>query len=573
MLLIVADTLRADRLGAYGYDRPTSPNIDHELAARGLTFEAAYSQSPWTLPSMISLFTSRYPGELLGDDPTTFGLPAELETLPEKMRGLGYRTGGFVANALLQERNGFARGFDTYYFPPVQRDHRRHAENVTARALDWLASSTEAAGGETPFFLYLHFMDPHDPYDNSDMVDGRSPFYPDYEGDLLGVGIGEFLDGEKHRDNPTVGVPAEDVAHLSALYDAEVRYLDRAIGEFLAAIPEQVLANTLIIFTADHGEELYDHGWWLHARTVFDELIRVPLIMRWDGRLSAGRRVQDIVRLLDLTPTIAAAVGLEPSSDWAGLDLLPYLSGGATLPRLSAFARAWTHNRPLRAGLVVGHKKLVLFNRNERQYQPGDNERIALSVDRRRIPHRALYDLAADPGERDNLLEAAPDHPDLVRLQRGIHGRLDRQMSGLRVIASGLSPGSRLTGRIELTPVPAGWVSYFLADADRVEQQSSEVRFELSAESLDKGFVIQGEIGKLEVLEAAIDGVPLAAGQIRAGEAPWRGVAVEATSLRHEGWPAGVEKPTLHVWYREVDRSVAPQDAETRRRLEALGYL
>ncbi len=577
VLLIVVDTLRADRLGAYGYDRPTSPNIDRQLAGKGITLEAAYSQSPWTLPSMISLFTSRYPGELLGDDPTTFGLPAALETLPERMRGLGYRTAGFTANALLQERNGFARGFETYYFPPVQRDHRRHAENVTSRALDWLATQASplqgAAGGEKPFFLYLHFMDPHDPYDNPDMVDGRSPFYPDYDGELLGAKIGEFLDRQNQRDDPTSGVAAEDVAHFGALYDMEVRYLDRAIGEMLAAIPPQVLADTLIVFTADHGEELYDHGWWLHARSVFEELIRVPLIVRWDRRLPAGRRSGDTVRLLDLTPTIVAAAGGDASPDWAGVDLLPHLRDKAPLPRLSAFASAATRNRPLRAGLVAGGKKLALFNRNERQHEPGRNERIALEVDRRRLPRQALYDLRADPEERRNLLQATPDHADLKRLQRGIHDRLNRQMTGLRVIASGLAPGSRLSGRLELEESPAAWISYFLAGADRVEQEGSEIYFELTADALDKGFLVRGEIGAIESLEAAVDGVPLGASQIRAGGGPWSGDAVAARGLTLEGWPAASEKPALHVWYRRVERDVPAADAETRRRLEALGYL
>ena len=567
VLLIVVDTLRADRLGAYGYGRPTSPNIDRELAGKGVTLETAYSQSPWTLPSMISLFTSRYPGELLDDNPSTFGLPAHLETLPERMRGLGYRTAGFVANALLRDQNGFARGFETYYFPPVQRDHRRHAENLTSRARDWLKTV-----GEERFFLYLHFMDPHDPYDNSDMVDGRSPFYPDYDGELTGVGIGEFLDREKQRADPTVGVAAEDVAHWSALYDMEVRYLDRALGELLAAIPEQVLAETLIVFTADHGEELYDHGWWLHARTVFQELIRVPMIVRWDRRLPAGRRLDGTVRLLDLTPTILSAVGGEASSDWAGVDLLPYLEGTDPLPRLSAFASAATRNRPLRAGLVAGGKKLMLFNRNERQVEPDENERGALEVDRRRLPRQALYDLRVDPGERRNLLRAVPDHPDLKRLQRGIHAQLNRQLTGLRVIASGLAPGSRLTGRLELD-APATWVSYFLADDDRVEQQGSEIRFELTADALDKGFVVRGDARTLQALAAAVDGVPLDASRIRAGGRPWQGGAVAAHGLTLDGWLAASEEAVLHVWYYKVERDVPAEDAETRRRLEALGYL
>ncbi len=569
ILLVVVDTLRFDRLGSYGYGRATSPEIDRRIARKGVVLESAYSQSPWTLPSMISLMTSRHPGELLGDDPTTYGLPPGLETLPQRLGSLGYRTAGFVANALLHPGNNFARGFETYYSAPRQRDHRRHAENVTSRASAWLrAYRTE------PFFLYLHFMDPHDPYDNADLVNARSPFYPGYDGPMVGRSFSEFIEGEKDRNDPTVGVPAEDVAHWSALYDSEVRYMDRELGKFLALIPADVLANTLVVFTADHGEELYDHGWWLHARTVFEELIRVPLIVRWDRAIPADRRIEGTVRLLDLAPTLVAAAAGEPVPGWQGVDLLPALTSDRPLPRLAAFASASTKNRPLRAGLVLDGFKLTLFNRNERQFEPDRNQRIALEVDRRRLPYEALYDLARDPREGHNLLLTDPSGGGRRRrMERLIHIQLNRQIDGLRVIAGGLTPGHRLSGTLRLANTPEGWFSYFLEAGDRVEHDGSELRFELTGNSFEKGFIVLGDPGIIKHVEVRIDGEAAGDAAIRLGGRPWTGSPAPG-SLEHPGWPVETARPGLHIWYRTAGRTqLADQEGETRKRLEALGYL
>ena len=569
ILLVVADTLRYDRLTSYGYHRETSPAIDREIARKGVVLETAYSQSPWTLPSMVSLMTSRHPGELLGDDPTTFGLPPEVATLPERLQGLGYRTAGFVANALLRPGNGFARGFETFDSPPRQRDDRSNAENLTARARDWLRVNS----GET-FFLYLHFMDPHDPYGNADVVDGRSPFFPDYQGRLLEQSFDDFLAQERKRDDPTTGVPAQDVAHWSALYDSEVRYMDRALGELLESIPPDVLRRTLVVFTADHGEELHDHGWWLHARTVFEELVHVPLLVRWDGVIPAGRRIAGTVRLLDLMPTLVAAAGGEPSPEWQGVDLLPVLRDGRPLPRLPAFADAFTKNRPLRAGVVLDGFKLAVFNRNEPLTDPRPDEAAVNEVDRRRLPLAALYDLARDPRERHNLLERDPTGGGRrERMERLLHGQLDRQLAGLRVIADALPVGQRLGGALQLDRAPEGWLPYFLEDEDRVEADGAELRFELTGGVLAKGFIVLGDPGVVRHVEAWIGDTSLDDSAIRLANRPWSAAPTPVAALELPAWPEEPDGPSLLLWYRDPRRTPLAEDDETRRRLEALGYL
>jgi arylsulfatase len=151
---------------------------------------------------------------------------------------------------------------------------------------------------DRPFFLYLHYIDPHDPYDNPEVVGNRSPFEGEYKGPVAGDRVHGIYAGKIALLDP-----ARDLAHISALYDSEVHYVDRAIGEVLASLRPEVLAHTLVALTADHGEELVDHGGWKHGQTLYEEQIHVPLIWRWDGHVPAGRRLAGTVRLLDVAPT------------------------------------------------------------------------------------------------------------------------------------------------------------------------------------------------------------------------------------------------------------------------------
>ncbi len=567
VLFILVDTLRADHLTPYGYARDTSPRIARLLADRGVVVETAYSQAPWTVPSAVSYMTSRYPGDLLHGPMESYAIPEGVETLAEHFAGKGYETAAFYGNFVLRDANGFGRGFATRYTPPAgPESNLLHADSVNARALPWIRSHQRR-----PFFLYVHYMDPHDPYDNSEVVDGRSPFYPQYRGKLSGQWVHGVYTGGLPLDDP-----AEDVAHLTALYDTEIHYVDRAIGDLLSALDPEVLADTLVVLTADHGEELYDHGGWKHGQTLYQEQIRVPLLFRWDRRLPAGRRLAGTVQLLDLLPTLAAAAGSEPSAAWQGRSLLPALAGEAPLERRPAFAQHLASG-PLRAAAIAGHKKLLFFNREEPFTATNGLIEHLWRLDLGRLARRELYDLEADPGEKSNRVSAEPTVA--AALEPVIAEHLDRALPGLKILASGLPAGSRLSGRIVLQDPAAEWHPYFLAPADRVTVSGSEVGFELVGEAaedgpLEKGLWFPGEVAGLARIEARLSE---GAVEILVGEsAAYRGGAVAAAELRAAGRPARPPErhPALRLWSRApAVGPPRPSDAEVEKGLRALGYI
>ncbi len=551
VLFILVDTMRFDHLTPYGYKRATTPEIARTLAAPGAVMEEAYSQAPWTLPSAVSYMTSRYPGEILGDDAGAYGIPKEVESLPEALEKLGYETGGFFANKVLHEGNGFGRGFRTFFSPPSlsgkgQGEGQPDAAELTGRALPWLTAHRDG-----PFFLYVHYVDPHDPYENPEIVNNRSPFEAPYDGPITGRHVHGVYNGRVQLTDPE-----RDTEHLKALYDSEIHYVDGFIGRLIDSIPPEVLKNTLIVLTADHGEEFHEHGGWKHGFTLYEDQIHVPLLVRWDGHIPAGSRLSGTVRLIDLVPTLVQASGGKAAKSWEGVDLMPALTGKEALPRLAAFAQHMMIG-PLRAAAVLDRKKLILFNPRT-PYTPADELQAHLwTQDLARLKRVEMYDLARDGKEKNDL---APSSPGQVgELQPLIHRQLDRQMPGMRVFASGFPAGSRLQGSVVLNRPPARWISYFLAEGDHVELAGNRVSFDLVGEVVEKGFLLEGDLGGVQSVEARLNGQPLPAGQIFVG----RAVA-----------PAS-KGPTLRVWapatHRPPSANAAP-NPETEQRLRALGY-
>jgi arylsulfatase A-like enzyme len=542
ILFILVDTLRRDHLTPYGYKRETSPEIQSRLALPGAVVEEAYSQAPWTLPSVVSFLTGRYPGDLLNADMTSFGIPDEVPPLPELLARLGYQTGGFIANPSLHAGAGFGRGFRTFFAPPAEIEWmKKHADTVNAHAVPWLR-----AHQDRPFFAYIHYIDPHDPYENPDMdrFGGRSPFMPDYAGPVAGNWIHGIYNG-----NIQLADPERDIPYIRALYDSEVRYVDRHIGELLASLDPKVLANTLVVLTADHGEELYDHGGWKHGQTLYDEQIHVPLILRWDGHIQPGTRLRGTVRLVDLVPTLVGVArgtaGGKSDPAWSGIDLLPALTGGA-LPRRPAFAQHLTSG-PLRAAAILDRRKLILYNERE-PFQPADPMQAHLfDVDAARFRREELYDLTRDPGERSNVVGA---NGQAARpLSEIIHQRLAPFLPGTRVVTDGALPGARLSGTITFQRAPQRWVPYFLGPADRVELSGNRIEFDLLAEPIDKGFRLEGDPGRVEAVTLSVDGRPVAPGR-----------AVSSGNLKI--WTPGKQAVARR-----------PADPETEKRLRSLGYL
>ncbi|HEX4952891.1 MAG TPA: sulfatase [Thermoanaerobaculia bacterium] len=572
VLFILVDTLRADHLTPYGYGRDTSPHIASLLAERGVVAERAYAQAPWTVASAVSYMTGRYPGELLYGPMDGYAIPAETPTLAETFAARGYDTAAFYANYVLRDGNGFGRGFATRWVPPATPDSNfLHADAANARAIPWLR-----AHQHRPFFLYLHYMDPHDPYDSPELVDGRSPFYPGYRGRFAGGWVHGLYTGRLQLDDQV-----DDLAHLTALYDSEIHYVDRALGEVLGELAPEVAANTLIVLTSDHGEELYEHGGWKHGQTLYEEQIRVPLIFRWDRRLPAGRRLAGAVELVDLAPTLAAAIGAPPLPEARGMDLLPALAGEQELPRRPVFAQHLASG-PLRSALVLAGKKLILFSHAD-PFSPANWQFEHLwRLDLSRLARRELYDLDADPGEKANQVASRPA---VATALEGLTGSyLDRSLRGLRLVASGLGPGQALTVELSLAQEPAGWHAYFLANEDRVHVAGRKVTLRLVGEQAgvgqaEKGLWLEGEGGGVESLVVRTHGgdgeaAPVA---VLLGEGtPWRGGPVEAARLLASSRPQAPETGVaLRLWTRPaaVAGGAPAIDAEVVESLKALGYL
>lgn len=565
VLFILVDTLRADHLQAYGYARQTAPNVQREIAERGTVVQTAYSQAAWTLPSVISLMTSREPGELLSGSLGAYGLPEGIETLAERFSRLGYETGGFYGNPTLHAGIGFARGFDTFYGPPVVIESLQlHADSVTSHAEAWLHAHQDG-----PFFMYLHLIDPHDPYENSEIVDNRSPFEAEpYHGKVAGSWIHGIWLGRMHLENP-----AADLAHITALYDSEIHYADRYLGQVLATLAPEVAKNTLIVLTADHGEELFDHGGWKHGQSVYDEQIHVPLLVRWDGHVPAGRRLAGTARLLDLLPTLNAAAGGVPDPAWQGTNLLPALLGKEPVPRQAALAEALSGG-PLRAAVMLDGKKLMLFNRRS-PFLPADRQQERLwTLDLERMQRAELYDLAADAHERRNLASAEPGA--VAERATLIARQLNRELPGVRILLSGLPPGARASGSIAFDKPPTRWNSYFLDDNDRVELHGARLTFDLQGDALEKGILVEGDFSTLRSVAATgAKDAPAIAVLVGDGKRYANG-DVPLAALGAPSLPAAPGGPTLRIWLaanRGAQSSHAEENEETLRRLRALGYI
>jgi len=392
VLLWVVDTLRADHLEIYGYQRETAPRLA-ELARDGVVFERTYATSSWTKPSTASLLTGLTP-ERHRATTRAHLLDGRLRLLPEYLKDLGYHTAAFVTNPWTTPSWGFGRGFDGF----SELLGRPRAENVLQAVLRHLDGDI----GD-PFFLYVHTLDPHGPYTPPPSF--RERWAPD---PAL-----RFPNPKKIKPD----TPPEDLETAVAAYDGEISYGDEAFGRVLDRLREDGLYDdALIIFTSDHGEELGDHGRGEHGRTLFEEVVKVPLVMKLPGNRHAGARVAVPVSIVDLVPSVLAVVGSELEAPLDGIDLLPLLDGeaGAT-PERSFFLDldlVYAREERNRArGLIQGPYKYVEVVRPE--------------------PARLLFQLATDPEERQNLVDVAPEIAD--RLSQRLREHESRVLEGFQL--------------------------------------------------------------------------------------------------------------------------------------------
>ena len=436
VLLITIETLRADHVGGYGYRRNTTPNLDR-LAAQGARFDNTVAQAPFTLPSVASIMTGRTPpNHGVRNHPAI--LAPEITTLAEQFQAAGYQTAGMTRHTWLRRKSGLDQGFDTY-------DNNKFSAGLDARSLslaavDWL----EARDPGKPFFLWLHFLDPHLPYTPSypysvlyrndddeprakhlrsmlaverntfeptpyaDIPGGPHydlvfPYYPDNAA-LLDLAFWRrsrgsiFFDGARYA--------GETVREVKDLYDGAIAYTDDNIARIMKTLDELGLDETTVVaVTGDHGEAFGEHDvYFTHDFTLYDEVLRVPLVMRYPPAIEAGTAIPQQVRLMDLAPTLLELSGIEPTTlgDIDAVSLVPLVEGGS-LPYLDAYAESAP-----RRSMFPEHKR-VYFDGNRGKWRMVRTDQWKLI----RIPHPdgdryELYDLVNDPNETSNLYDELP---------------------------------------------------------------------------------------------------------------------------------------------------------------------
>lgn len=369
VVLVSIDTLRRDHVSLYGYRRKTTPAID-AFARDAVTFEDAASTSSWTLPAHASLLTSLYP-TAHGAVNLNRGLPPGLPGLPSSLRKAGFFSQAMVTHLYLSAAYGFRAEFERHrYFPETR------AKELTDRALGFLRAFCDR-----DYFLFLHYYDPHWHYDPPPPFD-RS-FDPGYRGKITGV----WWDFKKETRET---IAQRDLEHLIALYDGEILSTDRQLDRLFREMKRLGLfERALVVLTSDHGEEFLDHGSWEHQKTLYEEQLRIPLVVKLPQGEAAGLRVREQVRLVDVAPTVLDALGLDIPPSFQGKSLLPFVRGGAT----EGFPRdAWSETEHTLDG---SHK--VALRRGK-----GGQKWIA-SFRAGSLDDVEVYALDSDPGEKQNL--------------------------------------------------------------------------------------------------------------------------------------------------------------------------
>jgi arylsulfatase len=399
-ILIVADALRADHMSLYGYGRPTTPRLD-ALARHGVVFEGAWSQAACTFPSVNSLLTSQPTSSFLGEPPGIRRSLAGRGSLAERLRAAGWRTWAVSASWIVRATSspvndwggGYAAGFDVF----DESCANEPAGCVNEIAVDLLDS---IEGTDERFFLYLHYLDPHDPYrppPNHERVfarpfDGRAATARGEPNPLARI---------LYRGEGVDAVPTAEVRQLVDLYDEEIRYLDREIERLFEVLRQRGwLSETVIVLASDHGESFLDHGHLQHCRTVFEDQVRTPLVVWAPGSGRAGRRAGP-ARNLDIVPTIldglgVAVAGVPP----AGRSLWPVVEGAALAEGIATSAQGpWE-------SATDGRFKWIENVREE---------------------GGSLFDLERDPAEQHDV---AATHPELrERLDRALDEERSRAAS------------------------------------------------------------------------------------------------------------------------------------------------
>lgn len=392
VIIVLVDTLRADHLSGYGYHRETSPFID-EFASHSVVFERARSQSSCTFPSVNSLMTSRYPDVFARQGKDQFGIPEQYPAIAEILDDLGYSTVAVSQSPVVRKNpskhnpnGGFDRGFDRF----VEGCVWKHGRCLNHRIF------SELENVQPPFFLYLHYMEPHAPYYHP--PDHQLKFTGDYEGfDFISDGNPKPIGKMIYDGGPSYEIRERDIQHLVDLYDDEILYFDGIFRQLLERLESLgLLEETMIVFASDHGEEFLEHDHISHCRGVWDTVTHVPLIFKIPG--VDGQRIDSAVQNLDIVPTILDYLAID--SDGFGFE-------GDSL-------RALIEGRETSTRYAFAHQT---------QFFSSDDGRFHLILDGSENQF-TLFDIRIDPLEQNDLYD--PLHPE----HRPLRDALDSWFAG-----------------------------------------------------------------------------------------------------------------------------------------------
>ena len=375
VVIIGIDTCRKDHMSLYDYPYATTPELE-KLAKESVIFHNAVSTSPWTLPSFASLFTACYPTVHGAYGQFNSAFHPIRKSVPNGVREMsraGLKTQAFVNAPFLLPEFGFPRGFDDYDASRSDNAHIRRADATFSAAMEWAG-----AHKSKPFFLFIHLFDPHLNYDPpaGHLQRLQELTGLDYKGPLE-VPFSHF---KSIRSGEVVLTP-EDWAYVKMLYDAEISFVDEWCGRFIAFLKEQGLYDkTMLVVCSDHGEEFMDHNGFEHGHTQYQELVNVPLIIKYPGSRDAGEHVHDPVSLVDIMPTVFDVLSLETPAEFQGKSLSP-------VPSRPVFSEHVLYGRETKA-VVVYPWKLIAHYRFEKV---------------------ELYNLQDDPAEKNDVHQQEPE--------------------------------------------------------------------------------------------------------------------------------------------------------------------
>lgn len=392
IILISIDTLRADHLGIYGYERETSPNID-SLASESAMFANVYASSPWTLSSHVSMLTAlnSVNHQVYQDNEK---MDPDLVTVAEMLRVNDYYCSAFTGGGFVSSVFGFADGFDSYYERTDEVLLDKAAELTFRDVARWIDSNKNKN-----YFLFVHTYQPHDPY--ACPAPYKTMFLSE-KSKWSNINLTGHLGGKNAIFKE---LPEDDRQNIIDLYDAEIRYTDeKLIGPLVQKLKDMALYDsTMIIFTSDHGEEFYEHGGWGHGHSLYDESLKVPLLIKFPNSKYMGSKVEHIVSLVDIVPTILDEMDIDSSPyDFDGVSLIPLLKGKEKKDRVflsDVGENILNLHLPQKIASNEGQKKVIL-NKSLRsqnldffKYPPPSTKVIE------------LFDLSVDPGEYTNIVD------------------------------------------------------------------------------------------------------------------------------------------------------------------------